>query len=53
LRARFGQPIGDRLVFAGEHTNLARPSTVHGAIESGLRAAEQIRALRSATAAGA
>jgi monoamine oxidase len=53
LRARFGQPIGDRLVFAGEHTSVVRPSTVHGAIESGLRAAEQIRALRSATAAGA
>lgn len=44
LRARFEEPVGDRLFFAGEHTHPDRPSTVHGAYLSGVRAAEQIRA---------
>ncbi len=52
LRARFHDVVAGRLVFAGEHTNVERPSTVHGAIESGLRAAEQILALRALTPSG-
>ena len=35
------EPIGDRLFFAGEATNTRYPSTVHGAYESGLRAARE------------
>ncbi|MCS7050808.1 MAG: FAD-dependent oxidoreductase, partial [Thermomicrobium sp.] len=52
LRARFQSVVGGRLVFAGEHTTVERPATVHGAIESGLRAAEQVLALRARAAAG-
>jgi monoamine oxidase len=51
LRARFNEVVGGRLVFAGEYTSVERPATVHGAIESGLRAAEQILGLRAAVAA--
>lgn len=47
LRARFRSVLGGRLVFAGEFTSVERPSTVHGAIESGLRAAEVILSLRA------
>lgn len=50
LRARFRSVIGGRLVFAGEHASVERPSTVHGAIESGLRAAEAILSLRAEAA---
>ncbi|MDW8060668.1 MAG: NAD(P)/FAD-dependent oxidoreductase [Thermomicrobium sp.] len=50
LRERFGMVVGGRLLFAGEHTSVERPSTVHGAIESGLRAAEQILEARAAVA---
>lgn len=42
LRAELAEPIDDTLFFAGEATNNVRPSTVHGALESGLRAAEQV-----------
>ena len=35
-------PVADRLFFAGEATYRERPSTVHGAYLSGLRAAEVI-----------
>lgn len=52
LRARFSEVVGGRLVFAGEHTSVERPSTVHGAIESGLRAAEQILEFRAAVTLG-
>jgi monoamine oxidase len=42
LRAQLAEPIADTLFFAGEATNSVRPSCVHGAIESGLRAAEGV-----------
>ena len=41
LRAQLAAPAG-ALVFAGEATNPIRPATVHGAIESGRRAAAEI-----------
>ncbi len=40
-----GAPVGDRLFFAGEHTHPEHPATVHGALWSGLRAAEEIQEL--------
>lgn len=36
------QPVGERVFFAGEHTQRDYPSTVHGAYLSGARAADQI-----------
>jgi monoamine oxidase len=36
------RPIGNRLFFAGEATSVRYPSTVHGAYESGERAAKQM-----------
>ena len=42
LRAELAQPVDDTLFFAGEATNHVRPSTVHGALESGLRAAQEV-----------
>jgi monoamine oxidase len=42
LRAQLAEPVSDVLFFAGEATNTVRPSTVHGALESGYRAATQI-----------
>lgn len=44
LRSRFSQPVGDVLFFAGEATNVIRPATVHGAIESGEAAAARLLA---------
>lgn len=45
-----GTPIDDTLLFAGEATEADKLGTVHGALDSGLRAAESaIRALRSAS----
>jgi monoamine oxidase len=44
LRAKLGQSLSDRLFFAGEATNVIRPATVHGAIESGWRVADEILA---------
>ncbi|MCV2874718.1 FAD-dependent oxidoreductase [Rhodobacteraceae bacterium XHP0102] len=41
-RVALSRPIGPRLVLAGEATEPDHPSTVHGAILSGRRAAEQI-----------
>jgi monoamine oxidase len=34
--------VGGVLVFAGEATHVVRPCTVHGAIESGERAAAEV-----------
>jgi monoamine oxidase len=42
LRAKLGGSLSDRLFFAGEATNVIRPATVHGAIESGWRVADEI-----------
>lgn len=42
FRARLAEPIDDVLYFAGEATNTVRPATVHGALESGVRAARAI-----------
>ena len=39
------RPVGDRLFFAGEATHSRFPSTVHGALLSGRRAARQIYGL--------
>ena len=39
------RPVAQRLFFAGEATHRAYPGTVHGAYLSGLRAADEIRAL--------
>ena len=44
LRAWLARPAG-RLVFAGEHTSLTSQGYMNGAIESGRRAAAEIRAL--------
>lgn len=41
LRGALAEPVG-ALRFAGEATSVGRASTVHGAIESGRRAAEEI-----------
>jgi len=40
-RAILTRPVGDRLVFAGEHTEQSAYGTLHGAHLSGLRAARQ------------
>jgi monoamine oxidase len=45
LRSELAAPIGDALFFSGEATNSERPSTVHGALESGLRAALEVRSI--------
>lgn len=37
-----GEPVGDRLFFAGEATSVSYPSTVHGAYMSGQRKAERL-----------
>jgi monoamine oxidase len=41
-RAQLAQPVEQVLFFAGEATSVRRPATVHGALESGWRAAEEI-----------
>jgi len=38
----FSKPIGDVLIFAGEHTNFAYHATTHGAFLSGKRAAAAV-----------
>ena len=49
MRRALAQPVQGRLFFAGEATDEAGPSTVHGAQASGKRAARQVR---EAAAAG-
>ena len=44
LRAWLARPAG-RIVFAGEHTSLRWQGYMNGAIESGKRAAAEVRAL--------
>jgi monoamine oxidase len=42
---RFAEPVADTLFFAGEHTaEGGHSATVHGALASGRRAAERVRA---------
>jgi monoamine oxidase len=42
LRDRLADPLLPTLFFAGEATNREQPSTVHGALQSGARAASQV-----------
>lgn len=42
-RTELAEPVGG-LYFAGEATNTIRPASIHGAIESGLRAAAEVAA---------
>jgi monoamine oxidase len=44
-RRALAEPIGDRVFFAGEATDVEDPATVHGAHTSGVRAARRIAAL--------
>ena len=44
-RAMLAEPVRGRLFFAGEATSTNSPAMVHGALESGLRAAQQIVAV--------
>jgi monoamine oxidase len=44
-RALLARPVGDRIVFAGEHTEPAAWGTLHGAYQSGKRAAAEARRL--------
>lgn len=46
--AALGEPVGDKVFFAGEATNDDYPATVHGAFLSGVRAARQIAATPNA-----
>ncbi len=40
-RQRLTEPVAERLLFAGEHTEQAAYGTLHGAYQSGIRAARQ------------
>ena len=40
-RLKFAEPVGDRIVLAGEHCSIPFYSTVHGAHLSGIAAAEK------------
>jgi monoamine oxidase len=42
LRVALAQPINDQLFFAGEATSSDAPATVHGALVSGQRAAQEV-----------
>jgi polyamine oxidase len=44
LADRLGEPLGGRLLFAGEHTQSARLGFADGAMSSGLREAERLLA---------
>ncbi len=44
-RGILARPVGDRIVFAGEHTEQAAYGTLHGAHLSGIRAAAEARRL--------
>jgi monoamine oxidase len=46
LRDRLAEPLPPALFFAGEATNRPQPSTVHGALASGVRAAHQVIEIR-------
>jgi monoamine oxidase len=52
VRDQLAEPVAARLFFAGEATNRAQPSTVHGALESGIRAARQLLESRTAVVRG-
>jgi monoamine oxidase len=53
MRDRLAEPIGSTLFFGGEATNRAQPSTVHGALESGIRAAREVlQAMQGSTKTG-
>lgn len=41
-RTALAAPVDDVLFFAGEATSVDQPSTVHGAVESGRRAADEV-----------
>ncbi len=43
LRQILAEPVGDQLFFAGEASNVGRPALVHGALETGYRAARQVQ----------
>ncbi len=47
IRSALRQPLGGRLFFAGEALSDNDSSTVHGAIDTGIAAAQGIRAHRS------
>ncbi|BAU14685.1 putative flavin-containing amine oxidase [Leptolyngbya sp. NIES-3755] len=47
LRSQLAQPIDRVLFFAGEATHPTRAATVHGAFESGIRAAEEILSIKN------
>ncbi|MEO1094067.1 MAG: NAD(P)/FAD-dependent oxidoreductase [Cyanobacteria bacterium J06638_28] len=51
LRSQLAQPVDDVLFFAGEATHPTRAATVHGAIESGIRATHEILSIRTRQAA--
>ena len=42
-RQKLAQPFGRRLFFAGEATSSGDFSTAHGALDSGVRAADEAR----------
>ena len=51
LRSQLAQPVDQVLFFAGEATHPTRAATVHGALESGIRAAHDILSLHTRRAA--
>lgn len=48
LRAALSEPVGERLVFAGEATDVEAPGTLDGARASGMRAAADVARLGEA-----
>ena len=42
MREELAKPLDDRIFFAGEATNVRVASTVQAAIETGVRAAEEV-----------
>lgn len=47
LRTQLAQPVDRVLFFAGEATHTTRAAAVHGALESGIRAAREILSLNT------
>ncbi|MFZ4663677.1 MAG: FAD-dependent oxidoreductase, partial [Caldilineaceae bacterium] len=43
-RVTYAEPVNERLYFAGEATHLTHYGTVHAALESGQKAAQQLAA---------